>query len=161
MSRLSAHGPRIAVNATAWLLDYCLAWLLYLPHIAGVPCGLPTAAAAAAAAAAIIVCMAPTPHSCCTHVGSLLLLLLLSLFAWHLPHIAVVHMWAPYCCCCCCYHCLHGCLPTPHSWCTLWAPIAAAAITVCMAAYLPHIAVVHMWAPITACCFLYKINMNL
>jgi len=52
----------------------------------------------AAATAAIIVCMAalPIPHSCCTHVGPPLLLLLSSL-AWlyHLPHIAVIPMWVP------------------------------------------------------------------
>ena len=47
------------VNYTVWPLDYRPAWLLYLPHIAGVPCGLPNTAAA------IIVCMAavPIPHT--------------------------------------------------------------------------------------------------
>ena len=74
-------------------------------------------------------------------------------------HIAVVHMWAPYCCRC--YPGLHGCLPTPHSWCTLWAPIAAVANIPYMAALpIPHsccthvgsIAVVHMWAPYHCCC---------
>ena len=68
----------------------------------------------------------PTPHSCCTYVGSLPLLLRLSF--------------------------LHGCLSTPHSWCTLWAPIAACSychLHGCMH-YLSHITVVHMWAPIAA-----------
>ena len=94
----------------------------------------------------------PTPHSWCT-------------------------MWAPYYCCCC-YKCLHGCLPIPHSCCThVGPPTAAAAILACMAAYLPHIAgvpcglpllllptfptwllclphiaVVHVWAPYHCCC---------
>ena len=55
------------------------------------------------AAAANISYMAalPIPHRCCTHVGSLPLPLLLRLSF------------------------LHGCLPAPHSWCTLWVTIAA------------------------------------
>ena len=85
------------------------------PHIAGVPCGLPTTAATA-----ISVCMA----AC-------------------LSHIAVVHMWAPHCCRC--YPGLHGCLPTPHSWCTLWAPIAAVANIPYMAALpIPHSCCAHV-----------------
>ena len=73
------------VNSTAWLLDYCPAWLLYLPHIAGVPCGLPNTAAA------MIVCMAavPTPHSYCTLLHAAILVCM----AAYLPHITVVHVW--------------------------------------------------------------------
>jgi len=43
---MSAHRPQIAINATAWPLDYRSAWLFYLPYIAGAPCGLPCEAVA-------------------------------------------------------------------------------------------------------------------
>ena len=122
-ARLSAHGPQIAVNATTWPFDYRPTWLLYLPHMAGVPCGLPTTAVAA-----VIVCKA----ACLSHIAGVpcgLPLLLLPTFpTWLLCllHIAVAHMWGPYPLPLLLWlSFLHGCLPTLHSWCTLWAPIAA------------------------------------